>query len=235
MKRIFPAGIVAILISTTLIAGCSEYKEARIWNNGITAVESRRWIGAQIDAVIRAANTSGNWKDYEWADPVEWSDKEDERVKLLDGLGAGYCGKQQKEDIDTRQFGVILKNSDSGNGAPEIALRVSKFLESNGWAVHLSPKVVDDDWEVFASRPDRASVELRAFSHGLSLSVDAPCTFMSPNFGGLDRDTVPSVLDPVVKDFRRLPSTKEERAAWSPMQRDPKEEQHNRELEEEPK
>ncbi|MGR4009354.1 hypothetical protein [Leucobacter sp. 1207-22] len=228
-------GISIFSILALLLTGCTYSEDISIWRSGATTVESRRWIGAQLDAVINASGTSASWKNYEGSSVMEWSDEREARARLLNGLGVGYCRNETPDDIDGNQSRVVLKNSDSGNGAPVVALRVAALLSSDGWDVHLSPETEADDWSVRASRTDRARVILSAFPYGLSLIIDAPCSSRPVHYGGIDRDTVPSVLEPVLEEFRRLPATKEERAVWSPMQRDPAEPQEELDLDEETK
>lgn len=235
LKRKHARGFSIFSILALLLTGCTHSEDISIWRSGATTLESRRWIGAQLDAVINASGTSASWKNYEGSSVVDWSTEHEERALLLNGLEIGYCRKETPDDIERNQSRVILKNSDSGNGAPVVALRVAALLSSDGWDVQLSPETKADNWIVYASRPDRARVELSAFSHGLSLVIHAPCSSMPVHYGGIDRKPVPSVLDPVVAEFRRLPATKEERAVWSPMQRDPAEPQEELDLDEEMK
>lgn len=222
------------LLAAMLCSCAFVHEESQVVGNPST-VESRRWIGAQLDALIGASGVPNGWKDYQWPEVMEWNESPGARAKMLDALGVSSCVKEGKEEFEKNRVRILLKNKLSGLGELSVGERVAALLVANGWTVTWAETSTEQEWKLRATRPDRAFADLTASSQGLALVVKSPCTTMRASFGGLDRDTVPSVLDPVVKDFRRLPSTKEERAAWSPMQRDPEEEQQSFELEEEPK
>lgn len=216
-------------------ASCSEAGNEKYWGNGATSVEQRRWIGAQFESVIGASGIERGWVQGYDPQLVEWRNDAASHGRILDSFGPGMCSKRFSDDIERMNFIGLLKNSEFVGDARDALRNVESLLAASGWVSTYSEGPSEGEAVVRASRDDGAGIDLHSLKRGLTLSVTSPCSSMPYDYGGIDRDTVPSVLDPVVKDFRRLPSTKEERAAWSPMQRDPEEEQQSFELEEESK
>ncbi|MBC9943009.1 hypothetical protein ICL81_00505 [Leucobacter sp. cx-328] len=231
--RYLCVGLSGLVLFST--ASCSDAGNEKYWGNGATSVEQRRWIGAQFELVIGVIGIERGWVQGYDPQLVEWRNDAASRGRILDSFGPGTCSKRFSDDIERMNFIGLLKNSEFVGDASDALRNVESLLTASGWVAKYSEGPSVGEAVVRAIRDDGAGIDLHSLKRGLTLSVTSPCSSMPYDFGGLDRDTVPSVLDPVVNDFRRLPNTKEERAAWSPMQRDPKEEQLNRELEEEPK